>query len=145
MNREDELNVREQLSALGKVQDDLAPIAARGARQLGMLCVSLGLALGILHGLLHVFNPERSLNAFFILTGVSIAAIIGLCAGYLKLHKVLPRGLSSKYLLGLFGSIAIYAATLALIATPMSSILVALLGLAVAIPLLICGVWMIKR
>lgn len=145
MNRESEPSAAEQLAAFENAQREMTPVAKRGAKQLGMLCVSLGLVLGALHGLLHVYHPERSLTAFFILVGAAVLASIALSFGYLKVRSVLPRGLSKAYLLSLFASYGIYAITLTLITTPMAAFLVVLLGVAVALPLLLGGVWMMKR
>lgn len=145
MNHEIEPTAEEQLAAFENAQREMTQVVAQGAKQIGMLCVLLGLVLGTLHGLLHVYNPERSLSAFFILVGAAVLAIFGLSFGYLKVRSVLPRGLSKTYLVSLFASFGIYAVTLSLITTPLPAIVVALLGLAVALPLVIGGVWMMKR
>ncbi|WP_404288700.1 hypothetical protein [Glutamicibacter arilaitensis] len=145
MIREPEFTPGDQLTALENAQRSMTSVTARGARQLGLTCIMLGVVLGALHSLLHIFSPEQGLPAFFVLTGAAVLAMIGLSLGYLKVRRVLPHGFSKKYLLSLFLSIGIYALTLTLITTPMPFIATVLLGLAVALPLLIGGFRMLAR
>lgn len=145
MSDDAELTPQEQLAVFAGAQGKVATESKRGARQLGITCILLGLVLGTLHGLLHVFTPDRGLGAFFVLCAVAVLVIVVLSLGYQKLHRFLPLGFSKRYLWSLFLSIGIYGLALTLITTPMPWFVVALLGLAVALPLLLGGLWMVKK
>lgn len=135
----------EQLAAIERIQQRMAITSRSGARQLGALCILLGIALGALHVLLHFFTPSENLPGFFVLCAFAALVILAAILWYQKAHRVLPRGLVRPYFWSLSASLLLYCAALALIEIAMTGILTGLIGLVVALPLILAGWWMAAR
>lgn len=135
----------EQLHLMQQARQRMSEARTRGARQLGALCILLGLVLGVLHGLLHVFNPPANLKLFFVLCGAAALAIMVLCIGYQRLHRLMPAGFGRRYLLGLLLSLLLYGAGLFFITAQLPVPVVLLMAAIVALPLVLTGCLMVRR
>lgn len=145
MSPEKNESLRRQLESMEVAQQGISGAKRQGARQLGTLCILLAVVLGALHGLLHVFNPERNLGAFFVLCAAAVLAILALTFGYQFLRRLLPAGFGRKYLIGLGMSLLLYGLGLGLITAGLGAMVVVLLAIVVAMPLLFVGIWMVRQ
>lgn len=145
MSSEQEANLEGQLVAFDRARQSIGPAISRGARQLGLYCLVLGVILGLLSGLLHVYRPERSLFAFFALCLISIVSIMALTVVYQKVHSVLPRSFTRNYLIGMFVSFLLYGLGLMTLGYALPWFLVVVLGIVVAAPMICVGLWMVKK
>jgi len=146
MNHEKKMNPSEQLAALESAQQNMERASVYGAKLLGVYCIVLGLLLGTLAALLQVYRPEENFGGFIVITALFVVAVVAISLAYGRMYRSLPRGYSKLYLRGFFISMALYlVAVMLLSAGWLGWIVTALTWIAVAAPLCLTGVVMVRK
>lgn len=146
MNPDNQLTPEQQLAALGHAQAEMDKAIGYGSKLLGWYCIVIGIAVGALAAILQLYRPDENKVGFMVIMGLYVLVILGASLAYRKLYRSLPRGYSKRYSIAFGLSIALYAASIALMSASITGwVALLLIFLVVAAPLVVTGIKMVLK